>query len=631
MPEHDVSGNAATARDRWADRAAFLLAAVGGADNVRSLSSCATRLRFVLFDADRADDVRVHELDEVVSVVRAGGQYQVVIGDEAANLHAALTPLLAQPGAGKAAVSASRPGMLAGFLELISALIGPLTWPLVGAGLVAGYTGLAVRAGLLAADGVAASVLGAVATGVLGLLPAAVAITAARRFRASEFTALALGAGLLVYGMATAPAAAPTLTTVPLGAYAGAFVPVVLAVWLQARLEAFLSRLPAEIRGPLVPALTLTVIGPLLALVIAPATGRLTGAIAAGTTWLAAVVPWLLGILLGGGWQLLVQRGLHWLLVPFMLNELIETGTSPMLAMALPAVLAQGAASLGAAVRSRDPELRRTARSGAVSGIVVGVTEPSIYGVNLPLRTPFIAGCIGGAVGGLIMALGHGASIAYVLPSLIALPVCLVTGDTRLILVGAAAAMLVAFLITVVVGLRPPTRQPQPEPQEPSEPAQPDSTAAVLAPVAGRVIALTDVPDPVFAQGMMGPGVGIEPDTGRIVAPVSGEVTATAATRHGYAIRTATGLEVLVHVGIDTVSLQGRGFTPHVAKGEHVEAGAPLVDVDLDVLRDGGCPTTVLVVVISAEHRDAVAPAPTGGRVSVGDALLTLVADTPEA
>lgn len=295
------------------------------------------------------------------------------------------------------------------------------------------------------------------------------------------------------------------------------------------------------------------------------------------------------------------------------------------------AVIAQGAAALAVAVRSRNEKMRKMAGPAAFSGIVAGITEPAIYGLNLPLKVPFVAGCIGGAIGGAITAVGGNAMTTFVVPSLLALPGTLGHGGFAFQVTGVAVASVVAFVITFI-GL-PFVEKKQAAPAAaPAASQQPEVAATVTAaagasvgvilPVTGAVIPLAEVKDPVFSSGAMGAGFAVEPTSGNIVAPVSGTVIAAPKSGHAYGIKTGSGVEVLVHVGIDTVQMNGNGFTRKVEKGQKVTAGDPLVAVDLEQVAAAGHPATVIVVVTNTKKMQEVRVLDPGANPQPGEAGL---------
>jgi len=257
-------------------------------------------------------------------------------------------------------------------------------------------------------------------------------------------------------------------------------------------------------------------------------------------------------------------------------------------------------------IRTRSKKMRELAGPASLSGFLAGITEPAIYGVNLPLKRPFLYGCIGGAAGGVIVAAGNGATTSFVFPSFIGIPALINHGNLVLVFIGMAVAVVVSLALTLVVGFKDPAEE---EPS-PTAAAQGDAepTTALTAPMNGSAMPLENVADPVFSPGALGNGVGIVPSDGHVVAPVSGTVVTAMDSGHAYGIKTDDGVEVLIHVGLDTVNLKGEGFTPKVSAGERVVRGEPLVDVDLKAVRDAGYDPTTILVVTNTASLGAVVP-----------------------
>ena len=340
---------------------------------------------------------------------------------------------------------------------------------------------------------------------------------------------------------------------------------------------------------------------------------------------------------MGGFWQVFVLFGLHWGFVPIIVNDLATQGYSLLSGPLLPAVLAQAAATLAVFLRTRSVKRREVAGASALSGFVAGITEPAIYGVNLPLKLPFYFGIAGGAIGGAIAGLGGGGADSFVFPSLLAIPAFMKVGSFTLTMIGTAVAVAIGFTLTFFFAPREQTDpvDDDPEATPASGPALvEDAPAATLvtgtklalgAPVAGTAVDLTEVPDKVFASLAMGRGIGIVPTDGTIVAPVDGTVAVAMKTGHAYGLKTATGVEVLVHIGIDTVQLKGVGFSARVAKGDMVKKGDVLCEVDLDAVRAAGYdPTTVMIVTNTANFAD-VSPVATGQVAAGADAALVTI------
>lgn len=583
-----------------------IIARVGGAENIAHAGHCATRLRLKLKDESKADKAAIEKLPGVITVVQAGGQYQVVIGNDVPVVYQELAHLANINE--DAAAAGPKGNLLSRFIELITAIIHPVLWTLAGAGLFKAFLALSTNFGWLNAESGTYVILNAASDALFYFLPIMLAVTAAKHFKTNQFTSMAI-AGALVYPAIVALASTTGVTffgiPVVMANYTSSLIPIIVAVWLQGYLERFLLKvLPSAIRNFMTPLLVLLIMVPLVLITVGPATTYLAKGVSSGISYLFVIAPWLAGALMGGFWQVFVIFGLHWAFVPIMLNDLSTIGYT-LLGGPLPAaVLGQSAAMLAVFLRTRSRKLKQVAGPAALSGLLAGVTEPGVYGVNLPKRKPFIFGCIGGALGGAIAAIGGSANNAFVFPSLISLPAYMGVGNFTLQLIGTGIAMVIGFTLTMVLGF-----PDSPDEEVTTAPASTAATTADLTtPVAGQAIALGSVADKVFASGAMGTGLGIVPSEGKIYAPLTGTVIAAMDSGHAYGIKSADGVEVLVHIGIDTVQLGGKGFTSHVQQGQQVERGDLLVEVDLEALRAAGYDTTTVVVVTNTASLAAVTP-----------------------
>lgn len=662
-----------------------ILEGVGGPENVRDATHCATRLRLKLKDDSKASKEQVEKLPGVITVVQAGGQFQVVVGNDVPKVHAPFVARLPQDEGGSVASSADekpeqKGSLLDRFIQLISALINPLIWPLAGAGLLKAFATLLVTLGWMDSEGTTYIIINAAGDGIFYFLPLFLAVTAARRFGANQFIAMAL-AGALVHPtlVALVETEAPvTFAGIPvvMMSYANSVIPIIISVWVLSYLERFLDRiLPSTIRNFSKPLLALLIMVPLVLMTIGPITTYAAQAVAWLVSSLYEVAPWLGGALVGGLWQIFVIFGLHWGLVPVLLNDLATTGQSVMMASIMPAVLAQGAATLAVLVRSRSAARRQAAGPAALSGLLAGITEPAIYGVNLPLKRPLYFGIAGGAIGGIIVGVSGSAASSFIFPSLLALPAFLQFGSFAGLLLGCGVAMAIAFVLTFLFvdretpgtassAVAPPEDETAPEPGTPTG-AQPElaapgaasastggATAAagasstatadaaeaaptseqgpaapvvvdVVSPMAGEVMVLGDVSDAAFAAEALGKGVGIVPGESIVRAPVSGKLISVAGSKHAYGLKSDDGVEVLVHVGIDTVELKGEHFSTECSRGERIQAGDPLVEVDFDAVAAAGYDTTVILTVTNTKKHAEVLPAQ-AGPVAAGDPVVVV-------
>ncbi|SDN60847.1 PTS system, beta-glucosides-specific IIC component [Actinomyces ruminicola] len=624
------------AKTNYAELAPDLLDKVGGQDNVSSLSHCATRLRFVLKDESKAGTDAIKDTSGVVTVVQAGGQYQVVIGNDVPEVYAELMKLLG-PVVGDDDAPAERKNPLDAFIALVSGIFSPMLWTLAGTGLFKAFLTMFVTFGWLKEGTDGYTVLYAASDAFMNFLPIILAVTAARHFKANQFTAMAI-AGALVYPsiIALNDGGTHSFFGIPLVmmSYTSSVIPIIVAVWAQSHLERFLMKvIPSAFRNFMTPWLTVLIMVPLTLLTIGPATTYLANGIAAAVQWLFNTVPLLGGAIMGGLWQVFVIFGLHWGFVPIMTQEITTNGFSVMTGPLVAPVLAQAAAGLAVMLRTRDRKTREMAGPASLSGFLAGVTEPIIYGVNLPRKLPFYFGVVGGAIGGALGAIAGGRTTsAGVFPSIIGLPAWLSTPNFPLFLFGVILAVVIAFLLTFFFGVKDdPDAVAADQDDDVSAPSATGATAPaadvdvfLVAPLPGRVIAVEDIPDPVFSSGVMGQGVGIIPTSGRVVAPVAGEVVVTVDSGHAIGLKTDDGVEVLVHVGIDTVNMEGSGFTQHVSKGQHVEAGELLLEADLATIEAAGHSTATAVLVTNSANHKAVTTPAVGSAVDAGDNVIVV-------
>jgi PTS system beta-glucosides-specific IIC component len=617
-----------------------ILQGVGGEKNIVSVAHCATRLRLKLRDNTMADTATVEKLPGVITVMQAGGQYQVVIGDNVPTVYAELGKITKLTGDTAADDEPAPKGnLLSRFIDLISSIFSPVIWPLAAAGLLKAFLSLATQLGWLDAASQTNVILAATADALFYFLPIFLAVTAAKKFKTNQFTSMAI-AGALVYPsiVALAGQAEPVnFVGIPVVMmnYTSSVIPILVAVWLQGYLEHFLSRvLPAAIRNFTTPLLTLLVMVPLVLITVGPITTFAAQGLSSGIGVAFTFAPWLAGAIMGGFWQVFVLFGLHWSFVPGMLNEIATQGYSLLLGPLLPAVLAQAAATLAVMFRTRNKARRTVAGPAALSGLLAGITEPAIYGVNLPLKKPFYFGIAGGVVGGAIVATGGTGASSFVFPSLLGMPAFVSVGNIALLFLGTGIAVALAFTLTFLFGPREAAAAPDAGTAAPETavdtpatttnvPAIAARTVEIVAPVAGRAVALADVQDKVFASGAMGKGLGIVPADGHIYSPIAGTIKAAMKTGHAFGIKSDDGVEVLVHIGVDTVQMQGRGFEPKVTRGQQVHAGDLLAVVDLNAVAEAGYDTTTLVMVTNTAQLGSVDPI-AEGTLAKGDPAITV-------
>lgn len=582
-----------------------LLKLVGGKQNINQVWHCATRLRFTLKDQNKVPKEKVEALDGVITVVEASGQFQVVIGNNVSDVYqevVKLEPSLSDGTEGPATVTHEKMTFkraFNGLLTFISGVFTPFLGAMAGAGILKGLLSLAVVLGWLTTKSGAYQIWWAAADGIFYFLPLALAFTAAKQLKVNQFVAMAIAAAM-VYPNIVALVGKPSIDFfgIPVVAanYTATVLPILLVVVVQKFLEPFFNRIWHEsVRNILAPLCLLVVIVPLTMLVVGPVSSILSNGLATAIVSLNKSVPVLAGMILGGFWQVFVIFGVHWALVPVMMNNIALYGTDPMMPILLPAVLAQAGAAFAVFLKARDAKMKSLAGSSTITALF-GITEPTIYGITLKLKKPFYCACVAGAVGGIIVAMsGAGANVAS-LASILSLPTYLGKGFGVSVIGDVVAFVLGVGLTLAFGGINAPAKN------QAAAAVVADHAETLAAPVKGTLVALSDVPDEVFASGTMGQGIAIEPEENVVKSPVAGTMSLVYPTGHAIGITSDKGAEILIHIGIDTVNLKGKHFKALIEQGQKVTVGTPLVEFDYQAIQAAGYAPTVMMIVTNSDQ-----------------------------
>lgn len=620
----------------YTELAQDIVAHVGGKDNIAKLVHCVTRLRFTLKDESKADDDYLKQRDGIVTVVKAGGQYQVVIGNHVPDVYAAVLKVAGISGDGGVDVDEGdvpKGNLLDQFISLVSGIFQPMLGVLCASGMIKGLVAILAACGVKDTAGVYI-ILNAAGDGLFQFLPIVLAITSAKRFKMEPFTAMAL-AFALVYPNIAASFAKGSVdflgipVVFPASSYLQTVLPIILTVWVGAKLEHFFKKIiPDVVKVFLVPFCVLLITVPLAFLAIGPVMNYASDLVGLIFTSLYKVSPILYGLILGGAWQVLVMFGLHWGLVPLAILELQQHPSGVILVATIAICFAQAGSLLNIMFRTKEEKVRELAIPAFISALF-GVTEPAIYGIILPMRTPFIMTCVAGAIQGAFLGLvdvkmfSFGGMGLFSIPSFIA-----PSNSWNLIyyLIAIGMSFVLGFILTQFVTI--PNLYGEPKESQPQEETTPElkelQQELIASPMIGEVVALDNVPDEVFASGAMGKGLAINPSDVTVVAPSNGEITLVFPTGHAVGMRTENGAEILIHVGMDTVSLAGKGFKSFVEVGQKVTAGDKLLEFDLATIRDAGLPViTPVIVTNSADYDDVLLTQEV--RVNIGDYLMTTV------
>ncbi len=614
-----------------------ILRGVGGKENVNSVVHCATRLRFKLKDTRKADAAGLKENPGVIMVVESGGQFQVVIGNHVGAVYEALVRGSALSD-GSDDDRGDNGSVFARAIDVISGIFTPFIGIMAASGILKGFLALALACGWMVPESGTYKVWFAASDAMFYFFPLVIGYTAGKKFGGNPFVTMMIGGAMVhplmiaAFDVQQSGAHSEHFLGIPLVFinYTSSVIPVILAAWASSWLEKqSMKILPGALRNFITPLICLMVIVPLTFLVIGPVATWASQQLAHGYQFVYHVSPMVAGAFMGALWQVCVIFGLHWGLVPLMINNFSVLGHDTMLPLLLPAVMGQVGAVAGVMLRTKDVRTRALSGS-AISAGIFGITEPAVYGITLPHRRPFIFGCVGGALGAAVLGYFQTTAYSFGFPSVFTFTQIIPpTGFDKTVTAGIAGtliALLFAALATYFFGVKQEAVAP-----EVSEKAQADALQAprgktlIASPMSGPCIALDTVKDPTFASGLLGKGVAIVPVAGRVVSPVDGTVVSLFKTHHAIGIESADGAEILIHVGIDTVKLDGKFFTPHVDVDAVVKQGDLLLEFDIQGITDAGYDLTTPVLMTNSDDYLDVIPASIGQDVSEQTPLLTLL------
>lgn len=618
--------------------AAAILEQVGGASNVGALEHCSTRLRFTLVDGGKADVDALKKVPGVMGVVSTA-QLQVVIGNNVVEVYQALKKLpgLAGGGAPKASGSKVKRSWGAVLVDFIIGVFQPLVPAIAGAGVLKSLLLLVSSLGWMDPKGSTYIVLSAIPDAAFFFLPLMVAGTTATKLGVNRLVAIASCAPLVLPSLTTLMRD-PGLTVFGLPitnvAYNAQVFPSLLIVLFLAVMERFWTRVsPKPIRIFFVPMMSLLITVPVGLVVLGPLGFNLGLVFTNGILWVFTTFGWVATMLLAMALPFLVSLGMHKPILPYAINQYTTTGSEPLyLPASLAHNIAESGAMFGVAVRTRNGELRSTAVSAGISALF-GITEPALYGVTIQNKRALWSVLIGAGAGGAYVGLTHVAGFAVVGPGLASMSM-FINPTNPMNIVNAFIGFGIAFIGSLVAALMiwkdsdsasvEASRERTAEEPAPAAPAAADDVAdtELISPLTGTAIPLSEVPDAVFAGGALGEGVAIVPTEGVVKAPADATVVTVFESKHAITLRADSGAEILIHVGLDTVKLQGAPFEVLVANDQKVAAGDPLLKVDLQAIAEAGYDITTPVVVLNSA-RYGLTPLATG-EVTAGDPLLAL-------
>lgn len=606
---------------KYENLAKSIIANVGGKDNIVNIAHCVTRLRFTLKDEAKANDEVLKNMDGVVTVMKAGGQYQVVIGNHVPDVFKDVTAVAGI----KASTAAEEPKMGLGekVLDLITGIFMPSMSLLCACGIVKGLLTLFTMFGILADTDGLYQILSAAGDTMFYFFPVVIGFNTAKKLGGNPYLGMMLGAGLLypaiqgvdltVFGM------------VVNASYSSTVMPIILVCALAVPFEKLLNKIiPDVVKTFVTPVVVLMVCLPLGFCVIGPVANTLAGLITGAFNAIYAFSPIVAGALMAGLWQVLVMFGIHSVLIMTLIVGLLSGTPQPLMACMSVCSFVQTGAVIGIWLKTKNQKLKDVALPAWISGIF-GVTEPAIYGVTLPHGKQFLFTCLISAIMGAVMAI-FGASCytmggmgVFMIPSLAdpANPAGSLIIAIAVLAASVVAGAAVAFVTFKDAGAEAPKNE-----KKNSELTVKKETIA--SPLTGKVIALNEVQDEAFASEMLGKGVAIDPADGHVYAPCDGTVTMLFSTKHAIGLVSDSGAELLIHLGMDTVKLEGKHFETHVEQGAKVKKGQLLITCDINAIKsEGYSMVTPIIVSNTADFLDVVPMKQ--GDVAKEEELLTLI------
>ena len=612
-----------------------ILDGVGGKENVSGLTHCFTRLRFVLKDESKASTDKVSSLEGVIQVVEASGQFQVVLGNKVEAIYDEIMPLLGTTETENDEQD-KKVGIGTKILNVVTAIFTPTIPAIAASGMLKGILAVAALIGLNVYHVDIKTfntyiILNAASDALFYFMPVILARSAAKVFKTNEYIAMTLGATLCYPTLVELMTGNKAVTLFGIGItkanYVSSVVPIIIAVFVLAYVEKFVKKImPDVLKIIMVPTLSLLIMVPATLMIFGPIGIYIGNAVNWAYHYIMNLSPILLGAFVGGIWCVLVIFGAHRAIIPIGINDVAKTGRQNLLAFAGAANFSQAGAALGVFLKTKNKNLKTVAASATVTALF-GITEPAIYGANLRLKKPMVYAVISGALGGALMGWGGSYGNAFANQGVLTIPVYASAGTKAFVcyILGCLIAFGGACILTVILGFndlpsdaapaeKNSSKTDQIEDNQEENPTKTidedlvadDCDLSVNSPVEGKTIPLAQVSDEVFASGVLGKGIAVQPASGKILAPADATVSMIYPTLHAIGLILDSGIEMMIHIGIDTVKLNGQYFEKHVQDGYHVKRGQLLVSFDMQKIEQAGYDLTTTVVVTNSKNYEAI-------------------------
>ncbi len=610
-----------------------ILHKLGGKENVISLVHCMTRLRFTLKDETIVDDESVKKIKGVMGIMKKAGQYQIIIGNDVANVFAELNKLgdFSNEAPKNPVQNQQKQNIFSRLMDTISGIMAPVIPAIIGAAMIKVLLTLLPMIGVLSVKGDTYNLLSVMGDGAFFFMPVLIAISASKKFGTNMYYATSMALIMLhpnfISLMNHAHEAEETVKflnflPVTYASYAYSVIPIILSVWALKYVERLVDKItPVVTKNFLKPMLVVLIEAPIALIILGPL-GAICGNVL--STVVYAIHDKLGFIAIGivaGVYPFVVMAGMHHAFTPIKLGMIATTGFENFICIGeLCSNMAQGAASLAVAVKSKNKEFKQIAGSSAFSALFAGITEPALYGVTLRLKRPMLGACIGAAVGGLFGGFFQMKCFGIATPAIVTIVQYVEKGKPQSLLFAALTIILtvvVTFVATIIIGFEDVVDEEDEidmlELEIKEEVPVMEQEIQISSPVEGKVISLSEVSDATFMQEILGKGVAIIPENGIVYAPFDGKVDVMFETGHAVGLVADNGVELLVHIGIDTVNLEGKYFAPKKKAGEDIKKGDILIEFDIEKIKKAGYDVTTPVIVSNTDQYANVE------KIAVGD------------
>lgn len=605
---------------------------VGGAGNIRSMTHCMTRLRFVLKDNGKANEAELKKLD-ILGVQEQGGQYQVIVGNDVARVYKEIArqyPAVAGGGEVSADPGVKKGNIFNRMLSTLTAiLVAPLA-PIIGGGLLLGIRYMFTTLKILPDDHSLVFLLTVIGNCCLYFFPFLLAVSAAKKFNTNIYMAMGIAAAMMDPNIIARVGEDPVMllgfVPMPMINYGSSVIPIILAVWFMSKVYNWLEeKLPSMVTVIFAPLLTFLIVIPINLTLIAPLSTYLTGYVANFLEWLINLNKAIAGFVIGATRPLLVLVGMHHAIRPLQYMQMETMGYTTISPATFISTMSQATAALAVTVISRDKKNKQIAASSTISGYL-GITEPALYGVIFKNKAALIGCLLGGGLGGMVATAMGAKAFAPGMPSVLTIPIF--WGDRPVSIIAGLVVMFVStFVVTAILGRTVFKVDGDVLTDGITEIAAAKGKAAsytILSPVGGELQNLEQVADQTFSSKVLGEGIAIIPADNEIVAPADGTVQTIFQTGHALGFVTGHGVEVIIHIGIDTVKLEGQYFTVRCKEGEVLNKGDVMVEFDREAIAAAGYDPTVIIVISNTNEYQSVTAAFDTGVIFKGEELLTV-------